>query len=164
MRTVLAVTIALALCAPMAARAAQTQSDVSSDLSQMVSAYSQVRVVRVVERFEDGTAATVDVMPSGQVRVAGNKNLDPALVVEIATHPVPNMNTGVTYTTKAIGVKTLDGVKVSGYSVASADGSYSESVWVNDQHLPVYADVKTQGHTISAQYGDYGNLMLIGMN
>ncbi|HLI96573.1 MAG TPA: hypothetical protein VKT72_10870 [Candidatus Baltobacteraceae bacterium] len=163
MRTVLAVTIALALCAPLAARAAQT--DPSADLNQMVSSYQQVRVVRVVERFEDGTAATVDVMPSGQVRVAGNRNLDPALVVQIATHPVPNLNAaGSTYTTKAIGVKTLDGVKVSGYSVTSADGSYSESVWVNEQHLPVYADVKTQGHTISVQYGDYGNLMLIGMN
>jgi hypothetical protein len=164
MRTVLAMTIALALYAPVAAWAANTDASASADLGQVVSTYQQVRVVRVVERFENGTAATVDVMPSGQYRVAGSTGQDPALIMLIATHPVPDITgTAPAYTTKSIGTKTLDGVKVSGYSIVSADGTYNESVWINDKHLPVFAEVKTQGHDITAQYGDYDNSMLIGV-
>jgi hypothetical protein len=161
MRTVLAVTIALALCGPLAARAAQ--NDPTADLSQMVSSYQQVRVVRVVERFEDGTAATVDVIPSSQYRIAAAPGQDPALIMQLAVHPVPELSaTNTTYTAKSLGVKTLDGVKVNGYSIANADGTYTESVWINQDHLPIFADVKTQGHTISLQFGDYNNTMLIG--
>jgi hypothetical protein len=156
------VTIALALSAPLAARAAQT-ADPTADLSQMVSNYQQVRVVRVIERFENGTAATVDVIPSGQYRVAGSAGQDPALIVLLATHPVPDLSAaGSTYTTKSLGTKSLDGVKVNGYSIVKADGSYTEAVWINDKHLPVFADVKTQGHDVSLQFGDYDNTMLIG--
>lgn len=163
MRTVLAVTIALALCAPSAASAARTNP--STDLSQMVSAYQQVQVVRVIERFENGAVATVDVMPSGQYRVASTGGQDPALIVKLATDPIPNLTSGGTaasYTAKSLGTKTMDAVKVNGYSVASADGSYKATVWVNEHHLPVSADVQTQGHTVNVTFGDYNNSMLIG--
>lgn len=163
MRTVLAVTIALALCAPSAASAARTNP--SLDLAQMVSAYQQVQVVRVIERFENGAVATVEVMPSGQYRIASTGGQDPALIVKLATQPIPDLTSGSpasSYTAKSLGTKTMDSVKVHGYSVASNDGSYQATVWVNDQHLPVSADVQTQGHNVNVTFGDYNNSVLIG--
>lgn len=160
MRTVLAVTIALALSASSAALA---RTNPATDLSQMVSAYQQVQVVRVIERFENGAVATVEVMPSGQYRIASTGGEDPALIVQLATKPVPDVNAqGSSYTTKSLGTKTMDGAKVSGYSVASADGSYTASVWLNEHSLPVSADVQTQGHKVNLTFGDYNNSMLIG--
>lgn len=162
MRTVLAVTIALALLAPAAASAARTNA--SADLGQMVSAYQQVQVVRVVERFDNGGVATVDVMPSGQYRIASTGGQDPALIVKLATQPIPDVNaTSGTYTVKSLGTKTIDSVKASGYSVATADGSYTATVWTNPNHLPISADVQTQGHKINLTFGDYNNSMLIGV-
>lgn len=162
MRTVLAVTIALALFAPTAALAAKT--DAATDLNQMVSAYQQVQVVRVVERFDSGAVATVDVMPSGQYRVASTGGQDPALIVQLATQPVPKMTGNeASYTVKSLGTKTLDGVKATGYNVASADATFTESIWFNDKHLPLSADVQTQGHKINLQFGDYNDSMLIGV-
>ncbi len=158
MRTVLALTIALALLAPAAAPAAQNSS---TDLSQMVSAYQRVQVVRVIERFENGAVATVEVMPSGQYRIASTGGQDPALIVKLATQPVPD-TTALGTNVKSLGTKTLDGVKSSGYTIATADGSYTATVWVNDHHLPVSEDVQTQGHRVSLQFGDYNNSTLIG--
>lgn len=160
MRTVLAVTIALGLCAPSAAMAAHTNPNV--DLSQMVSTYQQVQVVRVVERFENGAVATVDVMPSGQYRVAETGGQEPGLIVQLATKPIPDAAAGTTYNTKSAGTKTVGGVKLNGYTVASTDGSYTATVWVNERHLPVSADVQTQGHKVNLQFGDYNDSMLIG--
>lgn len=161
MRTVLAVTIALALCAPSAASAARTNA--SADLNQMVSAYRQVQVVRVVERFDNGGVATVDVMPSGQYRIASTGGEDPALIVKLATQPIPDMTApSAAYAVKSLGSKTIDSVKLSGYAVASADGSYTANVWMNQNHLPVMADVQTQGKKINLSFGDYNNSMLIG--
>lgn len=160
MRTVLAVTIALALCAP-AVGAASTNA--SADLSQMVGAYQQVQVVRVVERFENGAVATVDVMPSGQYRVASRGGQDPALIVSLATKPVPDLNApGASYTVKSLGSKSIEGVKSTGYAIKNADGSFDETIWFNQKHLPISANVKTQGHTISLTFGDYDNSLLIG--
>ena len=161
MRTVLAVTIALGLCAPSAAMAAHSNPTI--DLSQIVSTYQQVQVVRVVERFENGAVDTVDVMPAGQYRVASTGGQDPALIVQLATKPIPDAAAGATYHTRSTGTKTIDGVKLNGYSVASTDGSYTATVWVNERHLPVTADVQTQGHKVNLQFGDYNNSMLIGV-
>lgn len=161
MRTVLAVTIALALSAPAVASAAHINP--TADLNQMVSAYQQIQVVRVVETFENGSVATVDVLPSGQYRIASSGGQKPALIVKLATQPVPDMTVGTTsYTTKSLGTKTMDSVKVNGYAIASADGSFSETIWLNSKHLPVTADVHTQGHSVSLQFGDYDNSVLIG--
>ena len=160
MRTVLAVTIALALCAPSAAMAARTNP--SLDLGQMVSAYQRVQAVRVIERFENGGVATVDVLPTGQYRIASTGGEDPALIIKLATQPIPLPAGGVTYTTKSLGVKTIDAVKLNGYSVAAGDNSYSATVWVNEKHLPVSADVQTQGHKVNLTFGDYNDSMLIG--
>ncbi len=66
MRRVLALTTALAFCGPMAAQAAG--SGTSSDVTQLVGAYQHIQSVRVVENFENGAVATVDVIPSGQYR------------------------------------------------------------------------------------------------
>lgn len=160
MRTVLAVTIALALCASSAASA---RTNATLDLSQMVSAYQQVQVVRVIERFENGAVATVEVMPSGQYRIASTGGQDPALIVQLATKPVPDVyGNSTSYTTKSDGTKAIDGVKLNGYTVAKADGSYTATVWVNDHHLPVQGNVQTQGHNVSLQFGDYNNSILIG--
>lgn len=159
MRTVLAVTIALALLAPSAASAARTNATL--DLGQMVSAYQQVQVVRVIERFDNGGVATVDVMPSGQYRIASTGGEDPALIVKLATKPIPDVSTS-TYTVKSLGTKTIDSVKANGYSVAAADGSYVATVWTNPNHLPITADVQTQGHKINLTFGDYNNSMLVG--
>lgn len=159
MRTVLAVTIALALCGPAVA---QTNS-VPSDLRNMVATYSGVQVVRVIERFDNGAVATVDVMPQGQYRIASTGSPDPQLVVQLATKPAPDMNApGADYTIKSLGNKTISSVSVTGYSIKNADGSYAESIWFNKQDLPVQADVQTQGHKVSLEFGDYNDSMLIG--
>ena len=161
MRTALAVTIVLALCAPSAASAARTNA--SADLNQMVSTYRQVAVVRVVERFDNGGVATVDVMPSGQYRIASTGGEDPALIVKLATQPIPDVAAqSAAYAVKSLGSKTVDGTRLSGYSVATADGTYTANVWVNQNHLPVSADVQTQGKKINLTFGDYNNSMLIG--
>lgn len=162
MRTVLAVTIVLALCAPSAASAARTNA--SADLNQMVSTYRTVTVVRVVERFDNGAVATVDVMPSGQYRVASTGGEDPALIVKLATRPIPDAaSSSPSYAVKSLGSKTVEGVRLSGYNIASADGTYTASVWVNQNHLPVSADVQTEGKKINLTFGDYNNGMLIGV-
>lgn len=157
MRTVSAVTLALALCAPLAAVAA------SPDLTNMVSAYRGVQVVRVVERFDNGAIATVDVMPAGQYRIASTGGQDPALIIKLATQPIPDTNApGASYNIKSLGTKTLDGVKATGYTITAGDGSYVETVWFSQQNLPLSADVQTQGHKVNLQFGDYNNSTLIG--
>lgn len=162
MRTVLAVTIALALYAPIAAVAAP--ANVPPGLDQMVSAYQEVQAVRVVEKFDNGALATVDVLPSGQYRIASTGGQDPVLIVALATHPIPNLSSAqAPFSTKSLGSRTIDNnVKVTGYTVSKADGSYTATIWANQNHLPVSGTVQTQGHTISLQFGDYNNSMLIG--
>ena len=157
MRTVSAVTLALALFATVAARAAQI------DLSQMVSAYRGVQVVRVIERFDNGAVATVDVLPAGQYRIASTGGQDPALVVKLATEPVPDVTSpGATYQVKTLGSKNLDGAKATGYALTSGDGSYVENIWFNTENLPISADVQTQGRKINLEFGDYNDSTLIG--
>lgn len=161
MRTVLAATIALALCGPTAALAAQNSA--TTNLSNMVSTYQSVQVVRVIERFDNGGVATVDVMPAGQYRVASTGGEDPSLVLKLATKPVPDLNApGAMYNVQSLGTKTLDGAKATGYKFASTDGTYAGTIWFNAQNLPVTADVQTQGHKVNLTFGDYNDSMLIG--
>lgn len=157
MRTVLAVTIALALGAPMTAFAATSTTGVSD----MVAAYQSVQSVRVVEHFENGATATVDVMPGGQYRIAERGGQDPALIVKVATQPVDGAASTGNYTVTSAGKKNIDGVNVDGYKVVAPDGTYTATVWVNQQHLPISSRVETQGHTIDVVYGDYNSSALI---
>ena len=158
MRTV-AVTLALALGAPLAASAA---TNAAADLNQMVSAYSGVQAVRVIEKFENGSVATVDVMPAGQYRIAEAGGQDPALVLKVATQPAAGAGTAGNYAVKSVGHKTIEGIAANGYQVAAPDGTYTETVWVSDkQHLPVSAHVETQGHKIDVTFGDYNDSALI---
>jgi hypothetical protein len=160
MRTVLALTIALALGAPISAGAAGTSP--ADELSKTAVAYQQLGIVRVIERFDNGAVATVDVMP-GQYRIASLGGQDPALIVKLATQPIPDL-TGTPapgYSIKPLGTKLLDTVKVNGYTIASSDGSYVETVWVNADNLPLMADVQTQGHKINLTFGDYNNSSLV---
>lgn len=158
MRTV-AVTLALALGAPLAASAA---TNAAADLNQMVSAYSGVQAVRVIEKFENGSVATVDVMPAGQYRIAEAGGQDPALVLKVATQPAAGAGTSGNYAVKSVGHKTIEGIAANGYQVAASDGTYTETVWVSDkQHLPVSAHVETQGHKIDVTFGDYNDSALI---
>lgn len=160
MRTVLAVTIALALFGPSTVLAAGTSTP--DTLSKAVANYQNLGVVRVIERFDDGNVATVDVM-KGQYRVATSGGEDPALVMQLAAHPIPDTTAaGSTYSVKSLGTKLLDGVKVNGYTIASADNSYVVSVWVNPNNLPMIADVQTQGKKINLQFGDFNNQFLVG--
>jgi hypothetical protein len=160
MRTVLAVTIALALVAPNAAAAAgNTPTDA---LSKAVATYQKLGVVRVVERFDDGHVATVDVMP-GQYRIATSAGEDPVLVVKLATQPIPDLSSNAgAYSVKPLGIKLLDNVKVNGYTISSNDGSYIVTVWVNPNNLPMIADVQTQGRKINLLFGDYNDQLLVG--
>lgn len=157
MRTVLAVTIALALGAPTAALAADAQAG----LHDMVVAYQSVQAVRVVEHFENGATATVDVMPGGQYRVAQSGGQDPALIVKVATQPVEGAAATGNYTVTSAGHKTIDGVKTDGYKIVAPDGTYAATVWVNQQHLPVSSHVETQGHRIDVVFGDYNSSAMV---
>lgn len=161
MRTVLAVTIALALLGPVAAKAAGTSP--SDALGKVTVAYHQLGVVRVIEHFDDGNFATVDVFPN-QYRVATSGGEDPALVVQLATKPIPDLTatSSTAYSVQSLGQKVLEGVKVSGYTIASSDKSYVITVWVNANNLPMEAEAQTQGHKIALQFGDYNNQLLIG--
>lgn len=156
MRTVLAVTIALALGAPISAYAAGTPTD--DTITKAAVAYQQLGIVRVVEHFDNGAAATVDVMP-GQYRVATWGGADPALAVKLATQPIPDPSAG--YSVKSVGTKVLDGVKVNGYAISNADNSYVSTVWLNNNNLPMMADVQTQGRKVNVQFGNYNNSSLV---
>ena len=159
MRTVTILTLALALGAPVTALAAGSPS---TDLQSMVASYGSVQSVRVVEKFENGAVATVDVLPGGQYRIAQAGGQDPALILHIATAPVDGARWDGTYTTKSLGRKTIDGVRADGYAIASGDKSFAETVWVNQStNLPMSAHVDTQGHSIDVTYGNYNNTMLI---
>ena len=158
MRTVLAVTIALALCGPTAAFAAK---DTPTGLTQMVAAYQQIQAVRVVEKFENGAVATVDILPGSQWRVAESGGQDPALIVKVATQPIDGAAATGNYTVTSLGTKTIDGVKTDGYKVVAPDGTYTAMMWVNQYHLPVSGHVDTQGHHIDVTYGDYNSSSLI---
>jgi len=161
MRTVLAVTIALVLFGSSTVLAAGTTSTPDT-LSKAVANYQSLGVVRVIERFDDGNVATVDVM-KGQYRIATSGGEDPALVMQLAAHPIPDTTlAGSTYSVKSLGTKLLDGVRVNGYTVSNADNSYVVSVWVNPNDLPMIADVQTQGKKINLQFGDFNNQFLVG--
>ena len=157
MRTVLALTIALALGAPLTAFAAGTPAG----LSQMVAAYQQVQTVRVVEHFENGATATVDIMPGGQFRIAESGGQDPALIVKVATDPIDGAVSNGNYTVTSLGSKTIDGAKADGFKVAAPDGTYTSTVWVNAHHLPISSHVETQGHRIDVVFGDYNSSPLV---
>ena len=161
MRTVLAVTIALALLAPSVAGAAGVSS--TDPLGKAVVAYQQLGVVRVIEHFDDGGYATVDVMPN-QYRVATSSgNEDPALVVQLATHPIPDVTSATSsYSVKPLGTKVLENVKVNGYTISNADNSYVVTVWLNPNNLPMIADVQTQGRKVNLMFGNYNNQLLLG--
>jgi hypothetical protein len=157
MRTVLAVTIALALCGPQAVFAA----DMPSGLTQMVAAYQQIQAVRVIEKFENGATATVDILPGSQWRVAESGGQDPALIVKVATQPLGTPYLSADYNVSSLGKKTIDGARAEGYKVVAPDGTYTAQVWVNEYHLPIGAHVDTQGHHIDVTYGDYNSSELV---
>jgi outer membrane lipoprotein-sorting protein len=157
MRTVLAVTIALALCGPQVALAADTPPG----LSQMVAAYQEIQSVRVVEKFENGATATVDILPGSQWRVAESGGQDPALIVKVATQPIDGAAFTSNYNITSLGKKTIDGARTDGFKVVAPDGTYTAMVWVNEFHLPMIAHVDTQGHHIDVTYGDYNSAALI---
>lgn len=155
MRLIAAVSLALAVCAPLAAHAASTPG-AQSAVQNMVSAFSGVQSVRVVEHFENGAVATVDVMPGGQFRIAESGGEDPALVVHVATQPADGAASTGTYDVASLGKKTIDGLPSAGYKISAPDGTYTESLWIDTaRNLPVTATVQTQGHTISVDYGNY---------
>jgi len=154
MRGLVAMCLSLALAGAVPALA--EPSPAFSAVSSMVSAFSGVQTVRVVEHFENGAVATVDVMPQGQYRVAESGGEDAALIVKIATQPVDGAVTTGTYEITQAGKKTIDGLPTIGYKVASADGTWQEQIWVDaHRNLPVTARVQTQGHTIDVEYGNY---------
>lgn len=159
MRKVTALTLALALGAPIAASAA---TNAGQDLQNMVAEYGSVQSVRVIERFENGHVATVDVLPAGQYRVADNGGQDPALVLHIATAPVDGARWDGTYNVRTLGHKTIEGVGANGYQISAPDNSFNETVWVaSSTQLPISSHVVTQGHTIDVTYGNYNNTQLI---
>lgn len=157
MRTVLAVTIALALCGPQVVLAA----DMPTGLTQMVAAYEQIQAVRVVEKFENGAIATVDILPGSQWRVAESGGQDPALIVKVATQPLGTQWLTSDYNVSSLGKKTIDGARTEGYKVVAPDATYTAQVWVNEYHLPVSAHVDAQGHHIDATFGDYNSNTLV---
>ena len=154
MRALTAASLALALAAPLTAHAATNPA--FDAVQSMVSAFNGLQTVRVVEHFENGAVATVDVMPQGQYRIASSGGMDPGLIVHVATQPADGAVTSGTYNVTSVGKKTVDGIPRLGYKIASPDGTYTETVWVDAaRHLPVSARVQTQGHTIDVQYGNY---------
>jgi hypothetical protein len=157
MRTVLAVTIALALCGPQVAFAA----DPPTGLTQMVAAYQQIQAVRVIEKFENGAVATVDILPGSQWRVAETGGQDPALIMKVATQPLGTTSLTANHNITSLGKKTIDGARAEGYKVVAPDGTYTAEVWVNEFHLPISAHVDAQGHHIDVTYGDYNNSALV---
>lgn len=155
MRVLLAASLALALGSALPANAA-TDPAAFSAVQNMVSAFNAVQTVRVVEHFENGAIATVDVMPSGQYRVAEAGGQDPTLVIKIATQPADGAVSTGTYQIDATGKKTIDGVPTVGYKISSPDGTYVETMYIDPKrNLPVSANVQTQGHNIAVQYGNY---------
>ena len=160
MRTALGVTLALALCGPIAAHAADTSA--SNDVRGLVGAYQHVKSVQVIERFENGVVATVDVMPSGQYRVAttGGEQ-DPALILKIATQPADGADYKANYSMMRAGSKTIDGARTNGVRVIAPDGTYDATFWLNDYHLPVSGHVIAQGHSVDLTYGNYNRSALV---
>mgnify|MGYP001202705806 CR=1 FL=1 len=155
MRTVFVLTLALAIGAPLAASAAGNNAN--GDLSQLVGAYEHIQSVRVIEKFENGAIATVDVIPPGQYRIAATGGQDPALIMKVATQPVDGAWSTGTFSVTSAGKKTIDGAKTNGYKIVAPDGTYNETIWVNEYHLPVTAHVDTQGHSIDVTFGDYND-------
>ena len=154
MRALVAASLTLALAGALPAYAAP--SPAFSAVSNMVSAFEGLQTVRVVEHFENGAMATVDVMPQGQYRIASSGGEDAALIVKIATQPVDGAISTGTYDITPAGKKTIDGVPTIGYKIASPDGTWAETIWVDgNRNLPVTARVQTQGHTIDVNYGNY---------
>jgi hypothetical protein len=162
MRKTCTLVLALALGASAAALAAPAQPG-NPDLQNMVAMYQGQSVVRVVERFDDGGVATVDLLPGYNYRVAetGTKE-DPGLVLHIATQPIDGARWPGTYEVKSLGHKTIEGTPVNGYQITAPDNSYAETVWViQGRNLPLQAHIVTDGHTIDVQYGNYGDQNLV---
>jgi hypothetical protein len=185
MQTIPVLLAALALTGPIAAAA----DDPYGDVNAMRVAFTHVRSVVAIERFNTGESVVVKyaspnrfhiAMPRSEIVLAGN--------VEYAKQPgrpwkrspdgaehqvllmaawqlagPPELDIHKLFTITSLGTKTVAGSPVRGYRLHDTAGAYDETVWINADNLPVAARIASSEQTISIRYTNYNAPAMIAM-
>jgi|GEM_PF-1275748 len=186
MRTVLALTVALASLGPLVVRA---QGDPYADLNAARSAFARVQSARAVQTFSNGEVATVSyqapdryriVLPTSQVIFAGNVEYGKKsgmswvkmpnaprykLIVENLWQFAGDPAIDVRQLDKVtpLGTRTVGGVTLRGYRLQSIPDGRLKTVWIGPENLPVDVQIDLGGdRTVSVHYMDYNAPLYIG--
>jgi hypothetical protein len=185
MQTFAVLLAALALTGQNAAAAADPYADVNA----MRVAFTHVRSVVAVERFNTGETATVRyaapnrfhiTMPRSEIVLAGDVEYSrragatwqrssqgaehqALLMAAWQLAGPPELDLHRLFTITSLGTKSVAGSPLRGYQLHDASGAYDESLWVNADNLPVVARIASPEQTISIHYTNYNAQVLIAM-
>jgi len=185
MQTFSVLLAALALTGQSAPAAADPYADVNA----MRVAFTHVRSVVAVERFDTGETATVKyaapnrfhiTMPRSEIVLAGDVEYSRRAGAiwqrsfEGAEHQVllvaawqlagpPELDIHKIFTITSLGTKSVAGAPLRGYRLHDTSGAYDETLWINADNLPVVARIASSEQTISIHYTNYNAQVLIAM-
>ncbi len=185
MQTFSVLLAALALTGQSAPAAADPYADVNA----MRVAFTHVRSVVAVERFDTGETATVKyaapnrfhiTMPRSEIVLAGDVEYSRRAGAiwqrsfEGAEHQVllvaawqlagpPELDIHKLFTITSLGTKSVAGAPLRGYRLRDTSGAYDETLWINADNLPVVARIASSEQTISIHYTNYNAQVLIAM-
>jgi len=185
MQTIPALLAALALNGQNAVAGPDSYADVNA----MRIAFTHVRSVVAVERFNTGETVVVKyaapnrfhiTMPRSEIMLAGD--------VEYAKQPgrpwkrspngaehqvllmaawqlagPPDLDIHKLFMITSLGTKSVGGNPVRGYQLLDTAGAYSETVWIDADDLPVAARITSSEQTISIDYTNYNASAMIAM-
>lgn len=161
--------------------------DAYADVSAMRIAFTHVRSVEAVERFNTGETVVVKyaapnrfhiTLPRSEIDLAGNveyakqtgrpwkrsPNGAEHQVLLMAAWQLagpPELNIHQLFIITSLGTKSVAGVPVRGYRLYDTAGAYGETIWINADDLPVAARIESPEQTISIHYTSYNGSTVI---
>jgi len=157
MRKFFILAAALAATTLRAVAATAAASNPYSDVQAVRNAWSGVHYVQLVEHFGTGTIATVEYVPTGQPPITMASTNGNGALLDAMTMPGGDSRADLRqlFTITSLGADRSDGNILRGYKLAALNGSGTETLWVNEQNLPVKAHIEVNGQTADVLYGNY---------
>jgi hypothetical protein len=183
MQTIPVVLAALALTGPNLVAAPDPYADVNA----MRIAFTHVRSVVAIERFNTGETVVIKyaapnrfhiALPRSEIVLAGN--------VEYAKQPgrpwkrspdgaehqvllmaawqlagPPDLDIHQLFAITPLGTKSVAGAPAQGYLLRDTAGAYDETLWINADNLPVAARIVSSEQTILIRYTNYNASTMI---
>jgi hypothetical protein len=163
--------------------------DSYADVNAMRAAFTHVRSVVAVERFNTGETVVVKyaapnrfhiTMPRSEIMLAGNVEYakQPGRPWKRSPHGAehqvllmaawqlagpPDLDIHKLFMITSLGTKNIAGNPVRGYQLLDTAGAYDETVWINADDLPVAARITSSEQTISIHYTNYNASAMIAM-